>query len=99
MNIRKEVLDYGSKDQVVKVANFIGSDEKKFAELMNLFFSPNNLHAHRASWVMSHVTDKYPWMINPYLDKLVKNLFNSPGDAIKRNTIRIFQSIEIPEEF
>ena len=97
MNLEAEILKADFKDQVVRVAAEISSDENKFAELMKLFFSHENTYAQRASWVMMHCTDRYPWLVRPYLEKLVKNLYQSPGEATKRNTVRLLQFIDIPE--
>ena len=97
MNLEAEILKADFKDQVVRVAAEISTDENKFAELMKLFFSHNNTYAQRASWVMMHCTDRYPWLVRPYLKKLVKNLYQSPGEATKRNTVRLLQFIDIPE--
>ena len=97
MNLESEILKADFKDQVVRVAAEISTDENKFAELMKLFFSHNNTYAQRASWVMMHCTDRYPWLVRPYLKKLVKNLYQSPGEATKRNTVRLLQFIDIPE--
>ena len=97
MNLEAEILKADFKDQVVRVAAEISTDENKFAELMKLFFSHENTYAQRASWVMMHCTDRYPWLVRPYLEKLVKNLYQSPGEATKRNTVRLLQFIDIPE--
>ena len=96
MNLKAAVIKSNFKDQVVYVAAEISTDEEKFAELMELFFSHDNTYAQRASWVMMHCTDQYPWLIKPYLRKLVKNLYQSPGKATKRNTVRLLQFIDIP---
>ena len=97
MNLKSEIIKSNFKDQVVHVATEISTDKDKFAELMRLFFSHDNTYAQRASWVMMHCTDRYPWLVKPYLKKLVKNLYQSPGEATKRNTVRLLQFIDIPE--
>ncbi len=85
------------KEHVSVVVNYIGKDTKRFAHLMKLFFSKDNRLAQRAAWVMSHCVEKQPNLALPYTAKLIKYLFNPVGDAIKRNTLRILQLIDIPE--
>lgn len=85
------------KENVSVVVNYIGKDTKRFAHLMELFFSDDNRLAQRAAWVMSHSVEKQPQLVNPYIEKLVKHLYKSHEDAIKRNSLRILQYIDIPE--
>ena len=98
MNLKAEILKADFKDQAVFVAEEINGDEEKFAELMKLFFSKDNRTCQRAAWIVSHCADKNPWLLFPYVNKLVKNLYNDVGDATKRNTVRVLQLVEIPEE-
>ena len=48
--------------------------------------------------MLGHCIDVDPKQIIPWLDLLVKNLFTEKEDAVKRNTIRALQFVEIPEE-
>ena len=98
MNLKAAVIKSNFKDQVVHVAAEISTDQEKFAKLIELFFSHDNTYAQRASWVMMHCIDQYPWLVKPYLRKLVKNLYQSPGEATKRNTVRLLQFIDIPKD-
>jgi hypothetical protein len=98
MNLKEEVLKSDFKDQVVSAAEEIGTDKQRFADLMELFFSTRNIYAQRASWVMSHCTDLHPELLDPHLNRMVKNLYNDDiGNATKRNSVRALQFIEIPK--
>ncbi|MEN8251882.1 MAG: hypothetical protein ABFS32_23375 [Bacteroidota bacterium] len=97
MNLKEEILKADFIGNTLSAAVTIGDDKKKFAELMKFFFSAESIYSQRASWVMAHVTDKHPELITPYLDRLVKNLFNPLPDATKRSSVRLLQFIDIPE--
>ena len=97
MNLEDYIRNTLYKENVTVVVSYIGKDTKRFAHLMELFFSDDNRLAQRAAWVMSHCVEKQPKLATPYLEKLVKHLYKSNEDAIKRNSLRILQYIEIPE--
>lgn len=97
MNLREEILREHSKDQRDYIVNYIGNDEHRFEELMHLFLKDDYKVTQRASWVVSECTERFPFLITPYLNSIILNLRNEVHDAVKRNTIRILQFVEIPE--
>lgn len=97
MNIREELKRVYSKELAIKVAAHVGADEELFSELMTLFFQEDYRIVQRASAVLAVCVDTYPFLITPYLDRLVANLENDIPDVIKRNTVRILQTQEIPD--
>ena len=99
MNIRAQLLITHSKPNTNKIVEYIGSNKDCLAELMDCFFSNEYRVTQRAAMAVSAVFDKSPKFINPYLSKMILNLENKDLHvAIKRNTIRILQFIEIPEK-
>ena len=97
LNLKEEIIRDHSKEQAIRLTNYIGNDSDKFAELMELFFSSEYRINQWASWMVSHCADRHPGLLKPYLERMIKNLDNPVHDAVLRNTIRIFQDIEIPE--
>ncbi len=99
MDIRKQLLVEHSKENTNRVVNYIGSDSVKFAELMELFLSDIYRVNQRAAWVVGDAVRNKPELVAVHLESMVLNLKN-PGihDAIKRNTLRIMQELELPEE-
>lgn len=77
---------------------YVGSSKKKMADLMYFFFHEKWRYGQRASWAIGEIGKKQPKLIRPYLEKMVASLDQPSHDAIKRNTIRIFEDIDIPEE-
>jgi hypothetical protein len=98
MNLEREILKAGFKDQAVFVAQAINSDEEMFADLMQLFFSDDIKTCQRAAWIVSHCAERNSWQVVPYIDKMVKNLYNNITDATKRNTVRVLQFVDIPQQ-
>lgn len=99
MNIREALLEEHSKKQTERIARYIGSDQKRFAQLIKLFLEGEYRVVQRAAWVMSYCAERHPELVMPYLEKLLDNLDNTKlHDAVKRNTLRIFEVIDIPEK-
>lgn len=98
MNLRDELLKNHTKELMQRIVRYIGNDEKRFNLLMNLFLSNEDIISQRASWAVSHCADVRPQFIIPYLEKMLDNMENPVHDAVKRNTIRVLQFIDIPKK-
>lgn len=98
MDIKDELLKEHSKRQTLKIASYIGNDTNRFADLMSVFVTGPYRVTQRASWVLSHCAEAYPYLVTPYLEKLIDNLDHEQHDAVKRNTVRLLQFIDIPED-
>jgi hypothetical protein len=100
MNIKTALLKEHSKKQCAAIVRFIGDDQKKFDELFDLFLYGEYRVVQRAGWPISYCVEKYPDLIKKHFTKLLKNL-DKKGihDAVKRNTVRLLQYVEIPEKF
>ena len=97
MILQEEILKADFKDQAVFVAQEIDGDKVKFAQLMELFFSKDTRTCQRAAWVVSNCADKNPQQLMPYLERIIKNMYNEISDATKRNSVRVLQFVEIPK--
>ena len=97
MNIKAELLKEHSKPQTIKIVRYIGSHQSRFDELLDLVLNADRKIAQRASWVMTHCVEANPQLIIPHLTTLLKNLQNPVHDAIKRNTLRSLEFVDIPE--
>ena len=98
MDIRAELLAEHSKAQTVKIANYIGKDQKLFDELFELFINDNWRINQRGVWAILHCALNHPPLIQPHFETLLKNLQKpATHDAVKRNSIKILTEIEIPE--
>ena len=97
MNLKDEILREHSKEQAVKMAEYIGADRDRFKELMELFLGEDYRISQRASWVVGHCFDKHPNLVQPWLPKMVEAMDEARHDAIRRNVVRILQEVDIPE--
>ncbi len=99
MDIRKAILQEHSKAQTLRVAAYIGDDAERFAELINLLLHDEYIVVQRASWIVSEVAEHEPQLAAPYLEDLVALLNKETGlhPGVKRNIVRLFQFIDIPE--
>jgi len=100
VDIRAAILEEHSKAQALYIAQYIGSDQQRFGELMCLFLGDEYRVTQRAAWVMGHCVENYPSLILPYLPKMLELLEQNPQihDAIKRNTVRVWTWVELPHE-
>ncbi|MEP2024299.1 MAG: hypothetical protein ABJH98_07490 [Reichenbachiella sp.] len=98
MDIKKQLAKAHSKGNAQLIANYIGNDQDQFAKLMSLFFDNEYRVSQRAAHAASHCVDQNPSLIEPYIGKMIQNLDKNPEVAIKRNTVRLLQGKNIPEE-
>lgn len=98
MNLEDQILAEHSKSNTEYIVSYINNDERKFRQLMDLFFNGSYSVVQRASWIMATCANKNPGLIHPYLKKLVDDLPKKhKHQAVKRHTLQIFENVEIPE--
>ena len=98
MDLQQELLRNPNKSQVLRIVNYIGNDRQRFQVLVNLFITGPYRLTQRASWPLSICVEKNPALAKPYLKLLLQNLTKEPlHNAVKRNTVRLLQYVNIPE--
>ncbi|MBO9573423.1 MAG: hypothetical protein J7497_14630 [Chitinophagaceae bacterium] len=98
--LKDMILEEHSKKQCDRIIKYIGSDKKRFAALMKLFFEGEYRISQRAAWPMSYCVKNHPEIIEPYLNKLINNLRKEGlHNAIPRNTVRLLQDINVPKKY
>ena len=98
MDLRSEILKEHSKNQSDKIAEWIGSDKKRFSALLEILLHGEDLLVQRSSWIVSNVAERHPEIVAPHLKKLVARMKdNGVHDAVKRHITGILQSVDIPE--
>jgi len=96
----KELLETEhSKAQTMLIVEYIGVDSHRFEALMSLFLDDDWWMNQRASWPLPYIVSKSPELIYPYLNQLINSLENPTHNAVVRNTVKILQDIEIPEDY
>ncbi len=100
MNLRKTILTEHSKSQTLKVTKWVGDDEKRFAEIVDLLFSDEVRIVHRIAWVISCCAINHPDLVKPYFGKFI-GLLSNPNlhPAVYRNVLRLLQFIDVPKKY
>lgn len=99
MDIRAALLAEHSREQAVKIANWIGKKPDRFAMFIDLFLHDEYKVVQRAAWVLSLVAENNCELAKPWLPQMIAKM-QEPGVhvAVKRNVVRILQFLEVPEE-
>ncbi|NJN27639.1 MAG: hypothetical protein HC819_17555 [Cyclobacteriaceae bacterium] len=98
MTLRDELLQEHSKQHAHFLAKKIGPSQEDFDKLMTLFLCSENQVAQRAAWIVSLCVENHPFLLQKHMSAIIENMQNPVHDAVKRNTLRILQQVEIPEE-
>lgn len=86
--------------QMRSIVDYVGSDVERFDSLMKIFLTDEYRIIQRASWPLGNCAEMHPKLIQKHLKKLLKHMRDSKQHpAVKRNLLRIFDRIEIPEKF
>lgn len=52
---------------------------------------------HRASWVITTISDRYPELVRPYLKKIVSHIEKFDHSGIRRNLLRFIAETDVPK--
>ena len=100
MDLRKQILNEHSKENCNRIIAWIGNDLSRFNELFNLFLNDEYRVTQRAAWPMSYCAIAHPEFLKNNFGKLISNLKKAGiHNSIKRNTVRVLQSLDIPEKY
>lgn len=100
MNLRETILQEHSKAQKDKIVKWVGNSQQRFDQLFSLFLNDEDRVKQCAAYPLSYCVEYHPELIKRHIGKLIKNL-DKKGlhDAVVRNTMRIFEMIDIPERY
>lgn len=87
-----------SKVQTDLIVHYVGSDQEKFNALLDIFLNGKKKDVQRSSWPLSYCVEQHPKLVMKYLRPLLKKM-KLPGEhpSVKRHILRIFDTIEIPQ--
>ena len=97
MNLRGEILREHSRRQTERIARWIGSNRRRFRQLVELFLKGEHRITQRSAWILTVCAENHPGLIRPYLQQVIEKMVE-PGvhEAVRRNVVRILQEMEIP---
>jgi len=100
MDIKAALIKDHSKAITDKIVKYVGNNDDRFALLVDIYLKGPYRITQRAAWPLSHCVVTHPNLIDGHLAKILK-FVKQPGnhDAVKRNTIRLLQFIEIPKRY
>ncbi len=99
MELREALLKEHSKRNTDFIVGWVGREQKHFDMLVALFLGHELKLSQRASWVVGNCVEVHPKLIKKHLTTIISNLQkNNLHDAVKRNTIRLLQFVELPEK-
>ncbi len=93
MNIRESLEQEHSKAQTLRIIAYIGHDASRLEELIDCFFDKEARICQRAAWAVGLMGEKQQTLVEPYLEKILLNLKQPHHDAIRRNTMRLLNSL------
>ncbi|MBC7389378.1 MAG: hypothetical protein H7329_09220 [Opitutaceae bacterium] len=98
MDLKQALYAEHSKQQTDQIIFWIGSNPGRFAKLMEVFFSDDQVLAQRSAWAVGLIGRKYPNMFYPFLEQSINQLQHTNNhDAVIRNILRVIQDIQVPE--
>jgi len=100
MDIEKSLAKEHSKTLTLQIVDYVGVNKERFKRLVNIYLSGPYRITQRAAWPISYCVQHHPQLIRPHLKKILDFLDEPDAHvAVKRNTIRLLQYIDIPKQF
>ena len=94
----KQILNTNtSTENAKKIELWIGTDPDRMHQLMDLFFNGSFRENQLAAHPLMYISDNNPGLFKPFIELMVENLTDDKHDAVIRNTLRVFQNIDLPE--
>ena len=99
MDYKALLMQQLSRQHIDYVAFCIGDNEKEFALLMDIVLYGKEPVVQRAAWAMDICLEKYPELIDPYLETLIETLPNFTNNGVKRQVLKTLASRSIPKKY
>ncbi len=100
MDLKTQLLKVHNRQNADLIAEWIGTSQERFDELLNLLFQGEFKVAQRASWPFSIAAIKNPLIIQNHLEEIIGNLKRTDiHKGVRRNTLSIFVYGPISEKF
>ena len=100
MNLREQILKVHSKVNSDLIVKWIGNSQHRFDQLLQLFLFDEYRVVQRASWALANAAINNPQLVAKHYSGLLKNMQKSLVHvAVKRNTVRLFATIQLPRKY
>ncbi len=100
MHLRDQLLLEHSKANCQLIVQWVGRSPERFEALLELFFTDEHRVVQRAAWPLSYIAAANPELVKKHTGRFLRYL-QQPGvhDAVKRNTLRFLQTMDIPARY
>lgn len=88
-----------NRAQAEMIAEAVLKGDIALEDLMSCFFSDDIRLSQRASWPLSVIADENSALIRPFTGPMLENLKRPVHNAIIRNSMRIWQDMDLRKEF
>lgn len=99
MDLRSELLREYNKSHVLQIVHWIGTDQDRFDQLVDLLIHGEKVESQRAAWVFHHSAEAHPELVRPHFKSLLDHLRPPVSDSVKRGILRALGQQELPEAF
>ena len=97
MDLAHRLQNPHSKAAIVRLSKEIVDDETEFETVWELTIEGDNSVSARAAWLLDHLIQRNPALLQPYLSDAVSELGNtSHSDGVLRSLAKAMASLEIP---
>lgn len=97
MDFEFKIRQEHSKELSEEIADHLIMKPDRISEFLELLESQEELVHQRAAWVLASLSDKAPKLLIPHYEHLLNIALLDRHDAVKRNILRIFQWVQVPE--
>ncbi len=98
MDIKQQLLTDRSKQNISRLANYIGKDKKRCAILWKLIRYGEAPLPQRGAWLFETCVPKHPELALPYLKEMLSYMQQDVPDGVRRSFSKVFSVVEIPED-
>jgi len=99
MDFKTALLKENSKSNSREIAQAVFDFPEYIEDLMECHFEPGWRYSQRATWSLELIAKEQPKIVLPYIKPLLDTLLNHElHDGIRRNSVRLLQFLELPEE-
>jgi len=97
MNFREQLLAIPSKKNTEYIASVVDKNQRLFNELMELVYTNEPYVSGRSAWVIETIWLKYPRVIVPYIEEMIKFLPKAKYNNQRRHFTKILSTIGLKQ--
>lgn len=99
MDLYTILLGTSSQKEKRILATQIGASKEVFDDLIQYFMEEDIHLVQKAFTVANFCVESHPKLLLPYMDEIVTHLLKPKSNTVKRNILRMFQFVAVPEEY